>query len=103
MRVRNSGARAGEEVAQLYLTTEGRKGAPLRSLKGYQRVRLAPGESKVVRFHLSPRDMALADADGAMRITPARYSLWVGGGQPGTGAAGQAGGFAVTGALTLPR
>ena len=61
------------------------------------------GEAKTLRFHLSPRDMALADDKGEMRISPARYSLWVGGGQPGTGAAGQEGAFAVTGALTLPR
>jgi beta-glucosidase len=101
--VQNSGKRAGDEVAQLYLSTPDRKGAPIRSLKGYQRVSLEPGESKTLRFHLSPRDMALADADGVMRISPARYRLWAGGGQPDTGASGQAGAFQMTGKLTLPR
>jgi beta-glucosidase len=38
-----------------------------------------------------------------MRITPATYRLWVGGGQPDTGAPGVAGSFTTMGALALPR
>ncbi|MBO9713260.1 MAG: glycoside hydrolase family 3 C-terminal domain-containing protein [Sphingomonas sp.] len=101
--VTNSGAQAGDEVAQLYLSTAGREGAPIRSLKGYDRVHLEPGKSAVVRFHLSPRDMALADKDGVMRIAPADYRLWVGGGQPGTGAPGAETGFRVMGSMALPK
>jgi beta-glucosidase len=103
VRVRNDGKVAGDEVVQLYLSVPGRPAAPIRSLKGYDRIHLAPGETKAVRFTLSPRDLALAGEDGAMRIEPAGYQLWVGGGQPGTGAAGIAGKFKVTGSLTLPR
>jgi beta-glucosidase len=103
VRVRNTGKLAGDEVAQLYVATPGLKGTPLRSLKGYQRVRLAPGETKTLTFRLTPRDMAFADAKGVMRIVPANYQLWVGGGQPGTGAPGAAGAFQVEGMLTLPR
>ncbi|MGN6377226.1 MAG: glycoside hydrolase family 3 C-terminal domain-containing protein, partial [Sphingomonas sp.] len=101
--IRNSGAVAGDEVAQLYLSVPGRADAPIRSLKGYDRVHLAPGESRTVTFQLTPRDLALADDKGAMRVTPATYQLWVGGGQPDTGAPGVTGSFRVTGSTTLPR
>jgi len=101
--VRNTGPQAGDEVAQLYLTTEGREGAPVRSLKGYERVRLQPGETRTVTFRLTQRDLALADADGTMRVRAGRVRFWAGGGQPGTGAPGSAGQFEVTGEATLPR
>jgi len=103
VRVRNTGKRAGDEVAQLYIATPGVKGTPLKSLKGYQRVHLAAGETKTLTFRLTPRDMAFADAKGVMRIVPANYQLWVGGGQQGTGAPGAAGQFQVEGMLALPR
>jgi len=103
VRVRNAGRLAGDEVAQLYISTPGVKGTPLKSLKGYQRVHLAPGETKTLSFRLTPRDMAFADAKGVMRIVPANYHLWIGGGQQGTGAPGAAGQFQVEGMLALPR
>ena len=101
--VRNTGAVAGDEVAQLYLSVPGREGAPIRSLKGYQRVHLAAGETKTLTFQLEPRDLALADAAGAMTVSKATYRVWVGGGQPGTGAPGKQASFRVTGSATLPR
>jgi beta-glucosidase len=100
--VRNVGAVAGSEVAQLYLSTPDVSGAPLRSLKGFERVELAPGEAKTVRFSVSSRDLALAGEDGRMRVGPADYRLWVGGGQPDTGAPGVAGHFNITGSELLP-
>jgi beta-glucosidase len=103
VRVRNTGKLAGDEVAQLYIATPSVKGTPLKSLKGYQRVHLAPGETKTLSFRLTPRDMAFADAKGVMRIVPAYYQLWVGGGQQGTGAPGAAGTFQVEGVLALQR
>jgi beta-glucosidase len=103
VRIRNAGRVAGDEVAQLYVATAGVKGTPLRSLKGYQRVHLTAGETKTVTFRLTPRDLAFADAKGVMRIVPANYQLWVGGGQPGTGAAGAAAQFQTEGVLALPR
>ncbi|MEI9927236.1 MAG: glycoside hydrolase family 3 C-terminal domain-containing protein [Sphingomonas sp.] len=100
--VRNTGKRAGDEVAQLYLATDD-KDAPRVSLKGYRRVHLAPGEARVLRFHLDPRDLAFADATGAMRVEPGTYRLWVGGGQAGTGAPGVGSEITVTGSAALPR
>jgi len=103
VRVRNVGKVDGDEVAQLYLSTPGVKGRPLRSLKGYQRIHLAAGQTRTLTFRLSPRDMAFADAKGVLRILPATYQTWVGGGQPGTGAPGGAGSFQTDGTLALPR
>ncbi|WP_240320887.1 glycoside hydrolase family 3 C-terminal domain-containing protein [Sphingomonas crusticola] len=103
VRVRNTGKIAGDEVAQLYISTPGVKGTPLRSLKGYQRVHLNPGQTKTLSFRLTPRDLAFADVKGVMRIVPTSYKIWVGGGQPGTGAPGSAGQFTVAGSLALPR
>ena len=99
--IHNASDRAGAEVAQLYLSAS-LAGTPQRSLKGFERIDLGPGETKSVRFELSPRDLAFAGDDGRLRIVPADYRLWVGGGQPDTGAAGLAGHFRVTGREVLP-
>jgi beta-glucosidase len=101
VRIRNEGAVVGDEVVQLYVSTPGRPGTPLRSLKGFQRIHLRPHEERTVDFQLEPRDLAFADASGVMRIQPGDYSIWAGGGQPGAGAPGQAATFRMTGELAL--
>jgi beta-glucosidase len=103
VRIRNAGKVEGEEVAQLYLSASGYPGAPAKSLKGFDRVRLAPGQAKTVTFELTPRDMAFADDKGVMRLAPSSYRVWVGGGQPGTGAPGATQVFTLDGKLALPR
>lgn len=102
VRVTNSGGREGDEVAELYVTPPDGAGLPMRSLKGFERIHLAPGQSRVVTFVLSPRDLAFADANGTMRIRKGRYQLWVGGGQPGTGAPGAAAAFTLSRGSALP-
>src|SRR5206468_877706 len=94
-RVTNTGQRAGDEVAQLYVSPPQSGGVPLRSLKGFERVRLAAGESRAVTFRLTPRELAFADLAGKMRTRKGAYRLWVGGGQEGTGAPGARGTLAV--------
>jgi beta-glucosidase len=103
VRVRNQGPFSGDEVVQLYVATPGRTAVPLRSLKGFERVQLRPGEARTVQLQLEPRDLAFADADGVMRIAPGEYSIWVGGGQQGTGAPGAAATFRMTGEVALQR
>ena len=57
--VRNTGSRAGDEVVQLYITrTEVSVTQPVLLLKGFERVALAPGESRTVRFTLTPAQLA---------------------------------------------
>jgi beta-glucosidase len=45
-------AREGDEVVQLYISGEPGENAPIRSLRGFQRIHLKPGESKQVTFKL---------------------------------------------------
>lgn len=85
VRVRNTGDREGDEVVQLYLTyPEGQEGAPLRALKGFQRVHLQPGESKEVTFKLTPRDFVRYDNSEGIVVYPGAYTLIAGGCQPNT-------------------
>jgi beta-glucosidase len=82
--VTNSGERAGDEVVQLYLTHPGVPGAPLRALRGFQRIHLDKGEKQSVSFTLHPRDLSIVDESGKHRIVPGRVEVWIGGGQPVT-------------------
>ena len=54
--VRNTGSRAGDTVAQLYLVS--RNGTAKQRLVGYQRVSLAPGETRQVSLAIDPRLLA---------------------------------------------
>jgi beta-glucosidase len=83
--VKNTGKMAGDEVIQLYVSHQGVKGkAPLRALKGFKRVYLNPGESKVVNFILTPEQMSLvSEDDGKTYLPKGKVVISVGGGQPG--------------------
>jgi beta-glucosidase len=100
--ITNTGKQAGDEVAQLYLSFPNVAGAPLRALRGFQRVHLNPGESQKVRFDLKDRDLSMVSEAGEPIIAEGEYSVSVGGGQPGTGAPAATGAFKVTGTKTLP-
>ncbi|GGB27245.1 glucan 1,4-alpha-glucosidase [Sphingomonas metalli] len=83
--VQNSGKRAGDEVAQLYLDFPKVEGAPRVALRGFRRVHLAPGERRAVTFTLSPRDLSAVTADGVRQVMKGDYRVSVGSGQPDTG------------------
>jgi beta-glucosidase len=105
--VANSGAVAGDEVVQLYLTHTGIAGAPIRALKGFQRIHLQAGEKKTVAFALHDRDLSIVDANGRHRIAPGQVAVWLGGGQPvSRGGSPQPAGlktqFTITSGATLP-
>lgn len=77
-KVTNSGKVAAEEVVQLYVRLRGTSVAePVRALKGFERVALAPGETKNVTFSLSPESFALWDIHNEHRVEPCRVSIWV--------------------------
>jgi beta-glucosidase len=88
--ITNSGKRAGDEVAQLYLTPPAFEGAPRLALRGFQRVSLKAGERKQISFRLSPRDLSFVTRDGVRQLMPGQYQLSVGSGQPAAGVASQA-------------
>lgn len=102
-RLTNSGARAGDEVAQLYLDFPDIPNMPRHALRGFQRVSLKPGESRTLRFDLSPRDLSSVTPEGMRRVAPGSYRVTIGSGQPGTGVAGESAAFAVDTARELPK
>jgi beta-glucosidase len=101
--VENTGARAGDEVVQVYLTFPKLPGAPRRALRAFTRVHLAPGERQTVRFTLSDRDLSHVSLDGVHLVRAGKYGISVGGGQPDTGAPVVTGTFEITGERALPR
>ena len=102
VRITNTGKVAGDEVAQLYLKFPGVDGAPLRALRGFQRIHLDPGASRIVRFHLGPRDMSMVTEEGDIIVARGTYDVSIGGGQPGTGAPSVSGELHVSGRVMLP-
>ena len=100
--VTNTGKREGDEVVQLYVTFPNVPGAPLRALRGFQRVHLKAGQSQKVSFELKDRDLSMISEAGEPIIAEGKYSVSIGGGQPNTGAPTVAGTFQVQGTKTLP-
>ena len=81
--VKNTSSVVGDEVVQLYTTIEGSGyQTPIRSLQGFQRVSLNPGEKRTVIFMLNPRQMSVIDDNGKRLIVHGNLMLSVGGGQP---------------------
>lgn len=101
--VTNTGGCAGDEVVQLYLTFPDVSGAPRKALRGFARLFLKPGERRHVRFVLSPRDLSMVSADGQIIVSPGKYRVSVGGGQPGTTAALVSASLVMTGRIKLPQ
>lgn len=82
--VTNSGKIAGDEVVQLYISTkDGKIKAPLKALKGFERVTLKPGESRVVAFTLTEDDLMYVKEDGQSAPFSGDVTIVMGGYQPG--------------------
>jgi len=79
--VRNTGKRDGQEVVQLYLTHMGSKvERPIKELKGFQRVALKAGETKIVLFPLKAKDLAYWDEQKKQWVVEdEKVNLMVGG------------------------
>jgi len=76
--ITNTGKVAAEEVAQLYVGLRGTSvEEPVRALKAFERVSLAPGETKKVTFSLTPETFALWDIHNARAVEPSRVRIWV--------------------------
>jgi beta-glucosidase len=101
--IRNSSGIAGEEVAQLYLAFPSLPGAPIRALRGFQRVSIPAGSTRHVQFTLDSRDLSYVTEAGDRMVAAGSYRIFVGGGQPGTGAAGLEARLSITGETKLPR
>jgi beta-glucosidase len=101
--VQNTGAIAGDEVVELYLTQPRGLETPLRVLAGFKRVRLAPGQSAHVRLTIDPRSLGQVDQKGNRVIVPGQYTVTLSGAQPQDAASFQTGKFNVTGTAELPK
>ena len=78
--VRNSGSIAGTEVVQLYLrNTSSSVEQPVRELKGFARVALAPGESKHIAFPLGFDELSFYNVESKRVVEPTTYKVFVGG------------------------
>jgi beta-glucosidase len=80
--VKNSGKKDGEEVVELYVSGSNNAQLPLRSLKGFQRIFLKAGESKIVSFSLTKEDLSILDDSGKPKLLPGKIMISVGGCQP---------------------
>lgn len=100
--VKNASRRSGNEVPQLYIEYPASEDGALRALRGFERIHLQAGETRRIKFSLSPRDLSRVTKEGEHVIQPASYSVYVGGSQPKDGSGVRAP-FEIIGEQRLPR
>jgi beta-glucosidase len=100
--VRNAGLRAGDEVVELYAQKPKTELTARWALAGFTRVHLKAGESRKVTMTVDARGLSQVDAQGNRKVLPGAYTLYVGGGQPGTTETVKAN-LTVTGTAALPK
>jgi beta-glucosidase len=77
--VTNTGGRAGDEVVQLYIRDRvSSVTRPVKELRGFERVALAPGETKTVRFTLGPEALRLTNESMERVVEPGTFDVMVG-------------------------
>jgi beta-glucosidase len=78
--VRNSGSRAGDEVVQLYIRDDVSSATrPVKELRGFQRVSLAPGETRTISFDVGPEHLSYHDSAMKRVVEPGTFQIMVGG------------------------
>ncbi|HEX3437250.1 MAG TPA: beta-glucosidase BglX [Pseudacidobacterium sp.] len=83
--VTNTGQREGTEIVQCYVRNLGASIAqPVRSLKGFTRVTLKPGESKTVSFDLGFSELSFYNEAIKSVVEPTHYTVWIGGSSQAT-------------------
>lgn len=77
--VRNTGARAGDEVVQMYVRDDvGSLTRPVRELKAFTRIHLAAGEATTVHLAIPSSDLAFTGADMKRHVEPGVFTVFVG-------------------------
>ncbi|HZV70022.1 MAG TPA: glycoside hydrolase family 3 N-terminal domain-containing protein [Saprospiraceae bacterium] len=77
--VTNTGDRDGEEIVQLYVRDlVGSVTRPVKELKGFEKIKLAKGEHKMVNFKLTTDDLAFYTADMKFEAEPGKFWIMVG-------------------------
>jgi beta-glucosidase len=79
VKLTNTGNRAGTEVVQLYIRALAASAGPrpVRELKGFQKVRLEPGESRDVSFTISNSELGYYDSGGNWLVDPGKFQVWI--------------------------
>lgn len=78
--ITNAGDREAEEVLQLYVRDMvGSVTRPVKELKGFKRVKVAPGETVKVDFELPVQDLAFYGIDMKKKVEPGKFRLWIAG------------------------
>ncbi len=78
--LKNTGLYPGDEVVQLYLRDpQAQVSRPVKELKGYQRVSLKPGESKIVNFTITPEMLKYYNTDLQWVMDPGKFEVMIGG------------------------
>jgi beta-glucosidase len=101
--VKNTGKRAGEEVAELYLTPPHTDVSPNLALDGFTRIQLAPGQTKHITLTLDPRTLSQVDDKGVRAVTPGTYKIAIGSAQPTETTNAQSTTFTIEGTSAIPR
>ena len=76
--VTNTGSRAGDEVVQVYVKALDNPDAPIKSLKGFQRVSIKPGATAKVTVEIAPDAFAYYDGEDGLAIKPGKYQILYG-------------------------
>ncbi len=78
--VKNTGRRAGAEIAQVYVSLPASAGEPPKRLVAWKKIPLDPGEAKLVTLTLDPRDLSIFDVEkNGWALVPGQYGVFVGG------------------------
>lgn len=79
VRIRNEGARAGQDVVQLYVRDPvASRSRPVRELKAFAKVALEPGEARTVTLRVPVRDLGFHLEDGTYVVEPGEFQLFAG-------------------------
>lgn len=77
--IKNTGQRAGAEVAQLYVRDlVGNVTRPVKELKGFQRITLEPGAEQTVRFEVPVEQLGFWGIDMRYAVEPGTFKVWIG-------------------------
>jgi beta-glucosidase len=77
--VTNTGKRPGDEIVQLYIRDQiSSITRPVKELKGFKRVHLAPGETRTVKFNLGFKELSSLDENMQPRVEPGVFDIMVG-------------------------
>lgn len=83
--VTNTGVREGDEVAQLYIREDTSSvETPCRSLVGFNRIHLAPHETRSIIFRIPQKQLAVWSVNNKWLVEPGKYTVWLGGSSTAT-------------------